>query len=601
MATPALIAQLQRDAVKYTRVELTRLGREVEFIDKIDTTVDFMVGSVIDGLMTTIESAITAHTNIPEDNAIVRGLVTNAIYKAIDNVLVTGISDMVNRRPGEIFSRLTGLSSLGNLINSFSNRSGDRIRSSLKEVSRGAFDYAEDIAENTADVTDRLYNKMFNIVSLTMSQDPSMIGSLATASLQRFIEEGGTANDRLSRFDDLVQSVATNCAAIDPTYYTVDHYQKTRDAQGKLEAADSILVNVRSQLTYSDSFDEYRYGLARQNVEDAADILASNGNSANRIQEIMGALEELDSLLVGVEDSYGLVETHKSALEYFMQEFEGNYNTNGCLLGIMNNVQAEIRSVINSMEAVLLRGQISVMPEYERRWWMQLLAIVEDMNIVPNNVPTYFSADPDGYIADYNTNVGVPMQGITLPGIDLLSSQLGQLKYWVGRKLNYDIPVTQITNIASQILADNASREAAVTSAMGTAAGFFVSETDKSRQIQQLMDAIGMDRASELLKTGQWSEFFALRPGNATFLGQLEESVKSVLTDFTETEMATINGVAALNDVLLFVRNTKRSRDMLASTFTTFKDLAIEFKINREIPDVQQVAADLDRFMSEVS
>jgi len=598
MASP-LLDQLERDARKFIKVELVRLGQEVKFIDEIDTSLDFMVGSVVESLMTKMDPIIIQNTNLPEDNAVVRGLVINAIYKAIDSKMITGISDVVNRRPGELFAEITGDSELANLINSVSNRTSSRTPTSLNSFSRGTFDAAEDVVEDLYDVINRLYNKVFNIIGMMVSQEPSTIGHFAMKTLELFRNNGTSVNSYMDRFNEVVQIVADNCAALDSSYYAIDHFQKTRDARAYLDSADAKLVNVRSTLIYSGVLNEYRYGLAQNDVQSAADVLVDNGGAVNRVQEIMGALEELDALIVKVDDEYRIVDEHFLNLQDYMDQFDDKYDSSGTVLGIMTNIQAEIRSIMNSMDLAVSQGFVSKIYIYERRWWMQLITIVEKMNMIPTSVSDYFSTDPDGYISDYNTNVAIPLQGITFSGIDLLRSQLDQLKYWVGRKLASDIPVTQIVDLVSQMISDNIARSNEITSAMAITNAFSAPISEVGASLMSLLDEVGMDRAYDLFARGNWSEFFVLKPQNATYLGQLESSMVSAIEYVQGLGAITVNGLAAMQEALIFVRDQKRARDILASTFTVYKDLGLDAKINIEIPAVQEVGAKIDRFKTE--
>jgi len=601
MALEDIINNLRDDANRFIKVELLRLGQEVKFIDDINTSLDFMVGSVVDGMMTRMDPAITSNTNLPEDNAVIRSVVVNAMYKAIDNKIITGMSDMVNRSPGDMFAAVTGDSQLAALVSSIANRTNDRVSSNQGNVGQGNFGEAIDVSESIADVVNRLYAKIFSVISMALSNAPSMIGGLATSALQSFISESAGVTSDIDRFDELAQVVADNCSAIDGTYYAIDHFEQVRLAQDHLLDADTKLVNVRSSLIASGALNEYRYGLARDDVQLAADDLENNGNTTNRIQETYGALDELDSLLSKIEDGYGQLSDRKDSLDNYMGDFDDGFDSNSTTLGIITNVQVEIRSIMNSMDAAIAKGHAAVVMEQKRRWWMQLLVLIEKMAILPSSVSDYVAADPDGYVTDYNTDVGTPMQSVSFPDVDLLRSQLGQLKYWVGRKFNTDIPVTQILDIVSQMSSDNADRKTAIGTASSIASNFNVPLDNIAAQIPALLSDVGMDRASDIFDAGKWADFFSLNPQNATYLGQLEQSVASAVSELSGAEGATIDGLAAMNEVLVFVRDQKRSRDALAATFSAFKDLGLQFKVSKEIPEVQGIYSLIDRFITEVS
>jgi hypothetical protein len=595
------VEQLEAEAQKHVKVELSRLSREVSFIDQIDTTLDFMIGSIVDDLMTKLEPNITQHTNLPEDKAMVESLVVNALYKAIDPSLITGISDIVNRRPGEIVGQYTGSSSVANLIGSISNRVGSLNPRGISAISRGSFEAVEEVPEEVFDLADQLYNKIFNVVGLLVSTDPSLVPQFAMLSVNAFSSLGTDVNGRLSRFTQLSQSISTNAGLLDGTYYAIDQFAKTETAKAHLEDADVRLVQVRTRLINLGLMDEYRYGLAQQDVSDAADVLAENGNANNKIQEILGAIDELDYIIIDLIDRYNQVDDHLAGLKEYMDEFENRFSSNSALLGVLNNIQSELRSIISSMEAVLAKNQASIMTHYERRWWMQLLALVEKMGLVPSQVSDYFTADPNGYISDYNTNIAPNLQTINLSALTLLQGQLQQLKYWVARKLESDIAVTPIVDVVNQITSDNTTRINDINNAISIGSGYSVPVGDMANRIVDLLIDTGMDKAEDLFTKGNWEEFFGLDSQSATYLGSFEKAVRDATEEANELTGVTLDGLKALNDVHRFVRNQKRSRDVLATTFSAFKDFALAVKVNEEIPEVQKVLAKVQRYVAEVS
>jgi len=601
MALPELLQTLKKDSLHFIKVELTRLGQEVKFINEINSTIDFMVGSMVDKMMEKIEPSIIQNTNLPEDNTVVRSLVTNALYKALDNKMVTGTSDMVNRRPGELFSQITGDSETANLISSISNRAGDGMPSSLPSVGRGSFREADDISEDIYDIINRLYTKIFNIIGMLIPEEPSMVAVFAKMALDIFVRASDKIAASISRFDELSIIVRDDCAALDASYYLVDHMEVARLAQGHLESADLKLVNVRARIINSNVVDEYRYGLAKDDIQNAIDVLADNGGPANRVQEIMGALDEMEVILVQLEGDYTSLEDSLGHLQVYMDEFGANYDSTGTVLGVMTNIQSEIRSTINSMDIAISRGQISIMHENNRRWWLQLIAIIEEMGLLPGSVQDYFATDPDGYIDNYNVVVAFPLQALSLPDIGILRGQFDQLKYWVSRRLASDVPMTQINDIVSQMGADNLTRTNEMASATAIANSYDAPISETASQVPALLGDVGMDRAQDLFNAGNWSEFFFLSPQNSTYLGQLESSVGESIEAASQSSTVTVDGLAAMNEVLMFVRDKKRARDTLASTFTTTKSLGLDFKVNFEIPTVQRIFAFIDRFVTEVS
>ena len=346
-------------------------------------------------------------------------------------------------------------------------------------------------------------------------------------------------------------------------------------------------------------FRSYRYGLAQDDVESASNVLADSGNVTNRVQETLGAMAEMDNLLVLMEDSYGGTLDHLENLKDYMGGFQDEFSCNSSILSIMDNIQSEIRSIILSMDAIIIKHQPSIMPENERKWWFQLLSILRKMDLIPDSVNDYYTADPDGYIADYNINIAPGLQAITPTTLDLLQSQMQQLRYWVTKRLGSDIVVTSLVNIVTQMISDNTSRITDLTNAAGIAAGYDVPVLKEFLDLISLFKDTGMDRAQDLFERGQWGDFFALRSTTATYLGSLEESIRNTLTEVEGTSGVTLDGLDALNTVHTFVRNKKRSRDVLASVFSLFKDQALAFKVNEEIPRVQEITGLVERFLSE--
>jgi hypothetical protein len=592
--------ELVAEGNKHVRVELTRLSREVAFIDEIDTTVDSMIGAVVEGVYTKISPVISSYTNLPEDKEELKSLIYNAVYKSVNPSILTGISDIINRRPGEIVGQMVGKSGISNLISSISNRVGSLVPSGVSSVVRGTFSAAEEISEAIHSPADQIYNTIFNVTGLNFTMQPGIIPELARNTLDLFSSNGGSVIERLQRFSDICQVILDDCTALDSTYYSTDQFTKTRDAQESLDYADQYLVNVRSKLIYSSTFDGYRYGLAKQNVQDAADILADNGNPVNRINEILGGSQELDYIIVDLDNQYNATQTHLENLKVFMPEFRDNFSADSALIGVLNNIQSEIRSIILSMDGVLAKAQPSIMPYYERRWWIQLLALIEKMSMIPASVDDYFTTDPDGYIYDYNTNIADNLDPISLSDLTLLQGQLKQLKYHVGKKLDSNVSISSIAAIVSQILSDNNTRMNAIAQAISIAGGYAVKIGDMTRNILSLFKGTGMDRAYDMLTHGDWKTFFTLDIPGATYLGQLEKTTRKMINEVRDYSY-TVDGLAALQEVHTFIRNQKRSRDVLATTFTSTKDLALGFKVNEEIPSVQRISSKIDRFRSEMS
>jgi len=593
-----LVNELTTIARQHVKTELSRLSNEIGFVDKIDTTIDDMVGAIVEGVFTKIQPDIIQHTNLPEDLEMVKSLIFNAIYKSIDPSQLTGISDIVNRRPGEIVGQFIGSSKSSNLISSISNRVGGLNSLGISRISRGSFGSVDTIPGEVYDASDRIYNKIFNVVGLILTINPGLVPQLGAGSTSNFSEKASAVSSSLTRFSELSQSISDNVVAIDSSYYTIDHFGKTIISQSHLEDADKKMVNVRSKLLFAGAFDEFRYGLAKQDVRDAADALSSYGNSNNKINEILGAVDELDYLMTDIEDNYFILDSHLSSLKDYMNEFKSQFSSQSSITGLLDNIQSEIRSIISSMDAVIAKNQISIMPYHERRWWLELMSLVEQMGMVPSQVGDYYTSDPDGYIADYNTNVALPLQSINLSDIGLLSSQLKQLKYWVNKKLDANIIVTPIVNLVSQIISDNSSRLSDISNASSIASGYSVPISTDVINLVGLLKDTGMDRASDFLVQGRWKDFFSMDSSNATYLGNMGLVIKDSISSAPSN--ITLDGLAALTDAYTEIRNQKRARDLLATTFSTFKDLALSFKVNYEIPEVQKLNSDVERYTSEI-
>lgn len=586
---------------KYQSLELDRLSKEVNFIDKISTNIDTVLSNVTDGLFQTLSPKISAQTTTQEDKDLAKSLLTSAVDKVSDPSLVSGISDTVNRGIADSVGFALGSYSASNLIGTIANRATGTSDRLLTQIPSGSLGTAGQVDQGIYDTSKKVANKVFNTLGATLQYSPNVIPQFAQVALTGFVGRNTQLSGNFTHFNSLVGSVATNCAAIDSSYYAVDQFQKALDGRSELLTADARLVRVRSKIIYGSGFDEYTYELARDNVEAAAAIFATNGNPVNLIIEIDGLLSALDYLIKSLEDAYNFMYAQYLNMIDFMSTFLSRMLFSGPMLAITNMIQAELRSIIRSVEAVVARRQPAILPFHMRLWWLQCLALAEQMYLTPAAVTDYFNTDPDGYIADY-VPVSSGLSAIPMGSdIELLKNQVTQLRFLVTKKLQVDVPATSIVNLASQMVADNTTRIANISSASAAANLYSVPVSGVVTSLMSALTEAGMDRARSAVETGDTTALFAMTADDASSVGKFDADITAAVKEAESNPSRTFDGTAALTEAHRYVRNQKRSRELNAATFSRFKEDAKEYKVREDIPETQRMAALVERYNREVT
>ena len=577
---------LTEDLQNYKQSELKRLSSELNFMDKIKNNIDDVLDPIAKDLYDAVSPILDQKTTLPEDHDVAKSMIQTALEKSVDPSVQTTISDSVNRNLGDTVGLTLGDQTVANMISAVANLASAPDVTGLTTVPLGGFASATEVPSDIYDTSRKMQQKVLNAVAVAMTNNPGVIPEFAMTSINNFVEAGNSLSDALTRHTSLVASIQANTAALDITYYSTDVFARAQNAKTYLQSADNELLLVRRDVISTPSvFHKDFYDHIRDvDILAAAQALVDYGSSGNMVVEIRGALAALDYLMIEIVRLYGDFYRRLECLVDFFGKFSTNMKFHGTMFAHVNQIQAEVRSIIRSIDAAVEAAKPSNMSNMERLWYFELLAMYQKMYLSTVNITDYFDSDPDGYIADYipvSTRLENDFEGFAAD-LSQLQSLTAQFKYWVQRRLSDTWPNTPIIqtkinalSTAMQNITTTNVSEISTTSGHATAYDVPIGETPYA--IKSMLEATGMDRASLLLSNGQWGDFFNLTPDNVSMAGCLIASLNTEMASVISpsgtggSAPTTFNSLEALSNAQNKIQDQKRATDLLSSTLARFK------------------------------
>ena len=595
---------LLADLEKYKLSELTRLSTDLKFTDKINSSIDDVLKPIAKDLYDQTAPDLNQQTTLPEDHDVIVSMIGSALDKSADPSAQSLVSDSVNRNPGNSVGLVTGDQGSANLISSVANSSALPAATGLASIPQGGFSNASESSVDIYDSAKKMQQKVLNTVASSITSKPGIMPQLLSLSIQKFNSNGSELEAAFTRHSELTESIRTNTAALDINYYRGKGiFERTENADAILRIADTDLLEVRRQLIYEDIFNEDRYQYIRDyEILYAAQALVNYGGPHNRVAEIKGAITALDYVMALLERLYEQFYKHLQSLVDYFNKFITRMLFKGPMLAMLNQIQAEVRSLIRSMDSSIERRQAAIMPTMERLWYMELLIMYHKMFLTPKNVVNYFASDPGGHIAAYNpiSSALFPYQTSMPLDLTLLRHQTDQYKYWAQRRLEDGWPNNpniqlNITNLSAQIQNDNTSTSTQVSQTKTIASSYDVPMSDMPKKVLKLLTVAGMDRANDLLEEGHWPEFFSLTPDNSSYKGNLAISLGAAMASAVADPNTTFNSLESISNAQRAILNQKRADDLLSSTHARFKNDGQQ-AIIEDIKDTQNTVAAAEKF-----
>ena len=603
--------KLQDQVKTLQQKELTRLVSELKFLNNIDTSSDKLSGKLSDSLYADSAVDLNAKTTLTSDHDLAQSLIENGTAKTLNPALANSMSDVNNTQPGDSVAAITGNSDDANIVNQISNQSSDINSTGLTYTPGGTL--AQAVEDNTGlmDTATQAQQKAFNAVSTVLAQDPT--SAVAGALLGKIDTFGGDANAlvvQFMEFNDRIVEVADLAVGIDSSYYALARDGRIRNARVFLSDADRELLFTRAELVENDAFDEWHYNIARNDVKQAANALVDYGNPPNKIIQIKGLLALLDFLMNQLNQWYSMYMDELNALREYFNSFIQKMLYNGPMLAMINHVEAEVRSIIRSMDLVLAVNQPLLYLAKERVWWMQCLLLEKKMWITPQNVVNFLTKGLGKPYLDAYDPIANQLKALSFSNnLQLLQDQLMQMKYLVSRKLESNEGAILIISLRNQIQSDNLDRVDNINVAVGIADSYDPPPPPPGHpidpEVPQLMDSTlrdaGLDRAADALKRGDWTTFAQLDTTTGSYAGQTRKTIDDTITAAQADPNVTYNSLQSLWEAQRYVYNVKRSQDALAETFGIFKNDAMKNIVKFDIPQVKTLGINTDQFVEEAN
>lgn len=590
----------------FRQQDLASLAKQLKLIDRMESGADKTLTKPTQDIYDAAAPSLDAQTTVDADHDSFVQMIKNAVEKSSDPSKVTSVSDSVNTNPGASVGLVTGEQGDADLVNGATNQAGQAPATTPSGGFSGA---AKAVSKDLWDSAKAGSQKVLNSVSASVTNAPEIFVQTAVMSCAQFIRSGGDLSAAFDRHTFLVNLINSDCRALGPDYYAQSAFVRTETARPYLQYADDILVDVRSRLLAERYFDEGYYADARDyGVKAAADALVAYGTlpGANRVAEIRGAITALDYAMALLTKLYGAFWNHITNLVNYFQGLATKLLFQGPMLCMLNQVQAEVRSIERSMDAALLARMPAKMSMMERVWFMELLVLYHKMMLTPRNVLTYLANDTGGHVAAYQGVIDALTGPRSLMPSDLilLQHQTDQYKYWAQRRLEDDSDYVRdnLNNVCLQISSDNVINKGYVDGAIGDPAVVGYStrvDTSDAQGVLGLFQEAGMDRARDLMLKGDWANFFQLTPENATSSGHMAIVLGSVIQGAAADPNVTFESLAKLSEAHRYVANQSRAVNLNSMAFWRHKDAAKAQIAQEELPEAQQMQANVGRYLDE--
>lgn len=609
------VSTLSSFASDFLRTQVTRLNREVAFARSFTNIVDQLQNGIIDKIMTKGFLSSTIGNTGLEDIFVNSGIISavssgqqfidsqreflvSVIDQEINPANNTGISEPLNGSIAKFvrdnLSTATDESVLG-----FSNRELGSSSTRNQVVPFGNPGTAGEVDRSLLDSVNSTFNRAFSISGLSIMSDPDAIFGIANQTvleLQSVLEE---LDSKITEADGLADDIVALSADITDDFYDVDNKSNIEESIVELQNADNQLINVRSRIFNTNTFSEGLFLSARSDVEDAEVALRFGLPTEPKLGELFNKLDRLESLLTEIQDASNRSVAIKANLELVVPFWSDTQIFASLFSGQVHNIQLEIRSLIESMEALLDNTQKRAVAPLITTWRSQLLLLVQTMAALPSEVSEYLNTDPGGFKADQES---LAADLVLIPDFDasLIVSQGAAFISEVRKKIT--IPVDQSIIVAFSVALKNELAKGTVyASDMTAVIGTFTPPSSEAQELGENLinsfESLGLDRASDLLRQSNFEDFFELTAETATFTGALLSEINALIACLESQVIVGLarSGLTLLQQMQDVIFNIKRGEDLIATTLGRFRDLAINNIIGRELPILKQIRDSINR------
>ncbi len=614
-------------SLQFTTAQVQRLNSQILFIGSFSNVTDTIKQNLVNQIMNvgflSATTPLTGLSDLLADTNLITSplsavdfiaqqteLVASAIDKVVDPSLPTGISDVLADNAQSFVQDLIPNSSdaafqaIQNRVLGVSEASAQQqLAGTLARnltIPFGANSVVEEVERDVYDGTKKAFNKAFSLAGLTISADPSAIFGIIGNSITLLLSAIDTEDTKLDEIDSLVADLNVLAADFTPAFYNTDDVANIRSSRDLLSDADDTLINVRSRMLTQGIFSSTLFGSAKSKVEEAEQALDQGLTVTPKLSEIISKVDRMDLLLDEIASEHSAVIDVKTNVESSVSFWQQERVFGAIFAGQIQNVQTEIRSIIESMGTAIDSPRRGITIPLLSVWRAQLLLILQTMCALPDEIDAYFSQDPDGLKADLDTTIS-NFSSITDVNVDLLVSQ-GQAYTGSIRRasavpvdlntiISLGVAVTTETGITKTFLAD-LNLEATNHVQPGQ------DVLDTSSNIRLLFETLGMDRTVSVIDKGDFATFFTLDSKTATFTGQLLSNLDRLILCLLGESGAFQLGLDALQLIQEQIFNVKRAEELLTVTFGQFRDSAIDSIIGFDLPFIQKISATIQVIVS---
>lgn len=608
----AIVSELLRDADRFFQTKVTNLNNEVAFADSIQTEQGDLQSGIVsrlanDGLIATggiglnqkleLAGLVPSIAGAPFIADFAKNLLDETVSNIIDPIRNTGISGVLNTALGDFAKNFVPVDDLQFGI--------ETSVSSIAETFVGDNNTVSELSKGLTDSTQLSFTRMIGSIGLTLITDPSSIFGVTDGVIDAISVTAGVNSQKLEEIISLEAEIINLLLSLTNDYYEVELFDKIRLSRNKLESADDVLINVRSQMISLGIFAESLFLTAKEQVNQAEQLLDFDITTDPRVLEINDRVDRLEQLLDEAAKEGNEVIESRTNLTNVIGDLLQSRAFGMVFAGQIQKIQLEIRSIIRSMDEARRVKRAAIASPLSTLWRTQLIMLSQVMDALPEEIKQYLTTDPDGFKVNFDVTINA-MNLLGDPGIDALVSQgrafVGAVRSALGNK-------AFLTTVSALGTAMNAE----ATSIKGFMDAIIVigaSHIKTPAAVQEffnifgrLLEKGGLDRAADLLKFGDINGLLTLDTLGGTYSGALQTKISTLIKCIEDEPSGTIDrtGLNALKEVQDFFANVRRGEALLASTFETFKDKAKENIRQIEMPALRRIKNKIDRIGDQLT
>jgi len=608
----AIVADLVRDADRFFQTKVRDLNNEITFADGIRTEQGDLQNNIVsrlanNGLIATggiglnqqleLSGLVPSIAGAPFIADFAENLLDETVSNIIDPIRNTGISGVLNTALGEFAQNFIPIDDLQFGI--------ETSVSSIAETFVGDNNVVSELSKGITDSTQLSFTRTISSIGLTLITDPASIFGVTDGVIDSISVTASINSQKLEEIIDLESEIITLLISLTDDYYAVALFDKIRQSRDKLESADDILINVRSQMISLGIFAENLFLTAKEQVNQAEKLLDFDIPTDPRILEINDRVDRLEQLLDEAAREGGEVIEIRDNLTNVIGDLLKSRAFGMVFAGQIQKIQLEIRSIIRSMDEVRRVKRAAIASPLSTLWRTQLIMLSQVMDALPEEIKKYLTTDPDGFKADFDVTINA-MNLLGDAGIDLLVSQgrafVGAVRAALGNQIFLGTTSalgTAMTTAATSVLGFMNSISGIASSHVTTPAAV----QDFFNIFGRLLEKGGLDRAADLLKFGDINGLLTLDTLGGTYSGALQTKISTLIKCIEDEPSGTIDrtGLNALKEVQDFFANVRRGESLLASTFETFKDKAKETIQRVDLPALRRIKNRIDRIGDQLT